>query len=171
MEPMAAHPLHEPYGLCEAMDFNDNPPYLIREAHDSEPLNTFGKDNPYQTDPNWITHGYGALFREVSDGYSSQSYASGAVSAIVHEASFEDNHDTFQHPQHPATLSDRSGQSFPTGTKLESSNHPSHILKFLQRGDGGEATCLWMSGGGTCGFSSQIDLVKRHIKRMHYCLK
>lgn len=54
------------------------------------------------------------------------------------------------------------------------SRYPSdskHILKFLKKSDGGRATCLWASEGDTCGFFSQVDLVKRHIKRMHYCLK
>lgn len=42
------------------------------------------------------------------------------------------------------------------------------ILGFLKRNDRGGATCLWAGKGGTCGFFSQVDLVKRHIKRMHY---
>ena len=46
-----------------------------------------------------------------------------------------------------------------------------HILKLLRRGPGGGATCLWQLNGGECGFSSQIDLVKRHIKRVHYRLR
>ena len=48
---------------------------------------------------------------------------------------------------------------------------PTYILKFLERSDGGRATCLWASEGYACGFFSQVDLVKRHIKRMHYRLR
>lgn len=49
--------------------------------------------------------------------------------------------------------------------------NPSHILKLLKRDVGGGATCVWQHGGAECGFSSQIDLVKRHIKRVHYRLR
>ena len=45
------------------------------------------------------------------------------------------------------------------------------ILELLERHDGGRATCLWMHGGHPCGHSSQIDLVKRHIKRVHFRLR
>jgi hypothetical protein len=50
-------------------------------------------------------------------------------------------------------------------------NNSAHILKLLKRDVGGGATCLWQRGGDECGFSSQIDLVKRHIKRVHYRLR
>lgn len=47
-----------------------------------------------------------------------------------------------------------------------------NVLKHLERHGGGRATCLWLYGGSyECGYSSQIDLVKRHIKRVHYCLR
>ena len=49
-------------------------------------------------------------------------------------------------------------------------NNSAHILKLLKR-DGAGATCLWPHDGGECGFTSQIDLVKRHIKRVHYRLR
>lgn len=49
-------------------------------------------------------------------------------------------------------------------------NDPTHILKFLKRHVGG-ARCLWPHDEGECGFSSQVDLVKRHIKRVHYRLR
>jgi hypothetical protein len=45
------------------------------------------------------------------------------------------------------------------------------ILRLLKRCVGGKAICLWMHEGGECGFFSQIDLVKRHIKRVHLRLR
>lgn len=45
------------------------------------------------------------------------------------------------------------------------------IHKHMRRGVGGGATCAWEHGSGECGYSSHIDLVKRHIKRVHYRLK
>ena len=46
------------------------------------------------------------------------------------------------------------------------------ILKHLERHVGGRATCLWLhESNHECGYSSQIDLVKRHIKRVHYCMR
>ena len=50
-------------------------------------------------------------------------------------------------------------------------NNSAHILKLLRRDTGGGATCLWQLDRGECGFSSQVDLVKRHIKRVHYRLR
>ena len=49
---------------------------------------------------------------------------------------------------------------------------PIGVLKHLERHAAGRATCLWLSGDGhECGYSSQIDLVKRHIKRVHYHIR
>ena len=48
---------------------------------------------------------------------------------------------------------------------------PAQIYKHLRRGVSGTATCAWVHGGGECGYSSHVDLVKRHIKRVHYRLK
>lgn len=50
-------------------------------------------------------------------------------------------------------------------------NNPKHILKLLRKGVKGGATCLWPCEGYECGFSSQVYLVKRHIKRVHYRLR
>jgi hypothetical protein len=50
-------------------------------------------------------------------------------------------------------------------------NDAEHIHKHMRRGVGGGATCAWTHGGGECGYSSHVDLVKRHIKRVHYRLK
>lgn len=50
-------------------------------------------------------------------------------------------------------------------------NDPKHILKLLKRSADGRAMCLWSFQGGGCGFVSQVDLVKRHIKRVHYRLR
>ena len=45
------------------------------------------------------------------------------------------------------------------------------IHKHMRRSVGGGATCAWAHGDGECGYSSHVDLVKRHIKRVHYRLK
>ena len=51
-------------------------------------------------------------------------------------------------------------------------NDSINVLKYLERHVGGRATCLWLHAGNyECGYSSQIDLVKRHIKRVHYRLR
>ena len=74
----------------------------------------------------------------------------------------------------PALFQGVGRHSLPPVDYSATSHYPgdsSHILNFLKRGDGGRATCLWTSKGDTCGFFSHVDLVKRHIKRMHYCLK
>lgn len=285
MEPMVAHPFHESYGLTEAMDCDDNPPYPFREARDSELLNAFGKNNPYQIESNWITQGYNPPSRGNSDGYSSQSSeAIVSVSMVADEApcglnsgapqrfqrstaldnrpsstestpgpfdtacqhpsfgyydgseDYKAVHEHFDNTDHdfpPNTNSTRdvttglgtggflvpqttvpdvaqgtrrehqyaegpaSGAPQETGKGIDGPPFPSlpqeidehppspedhpmisrypsgsnHILKFLKRNDRGGATCLWAGKGYTCGFFSQVDLVKRHIKRMHYCLK
>lgn len=48
---------------------------------------------------------------------------------------------------------------------------PRRILSLLKKDAGRGAKCLWQYDEGECGFSSQIDLVKRHIKRVHYRLR
>ena len=58
---------------------------------------------------------------------------------------------------------------YPPATQQPSD--PSDILKLLERHGIGRATCLWMHDGIRCGYSSQIDLVKRHIKRVHFRLR
>lgn len=50
-------------------------------------------------------------------------------------------------------------------------NDENHVHKHMRRGVGGGATCAWVHGDGECGYSSHVDLVKRHIKRVHYRLK
>lgn len=45
------------------------------------------------------------------------------------------------------------------------------INKFMRRDVAGWATCVWTRGDGECGYSSHADLVKRHIKRVHFRLK
>ena len=65
--------------------------------------------------------------------------------------------------EHPPPSGDHSTSQYPSDSN--------YILRFIRRSDGGGATCLWENQGHTCGFFSQIDLVKRHIKRMHICLK
>lgn len=45
------------------------------------------------------------------------------------------------------------------------------IHKHMRRSVGGGATCTWVHEGDECGYSSHVDLVKRHIKRVHYRLK
>lgn len=45
------------------------------------------------------------------------------------------------------------------------------VHKHMRRRTGGGATCAWEHGGGECGYSSHVDLVKQHIKRVHYRLK
>lgn len=53
-------------------------------------------------------------------------------------------------------------------------HHPKdrkHILKLLKKSANDGATCLWPCEGDKCGFFSKVDLVKRHIKRVHYRLR
>jgi hypothetical protein len=82
-------------------------------------------------------------------------------------------------PEPPEERDDQDGASEPRSQSQSPSppatqhdpKNPSHILKVLRRDVGGGATCVWQHGGAECGFSSQIDLVKRHIKRVHYRLR
>ena len=66
-----------------------------------------------------------------------------------------------------------SGPPFPTVylPMVQQLSNSTDILRLLKRCVGGRAVCLWMHEGGECGFSSQIDLVKRHIKRVHLRLR
>ena len=73
-----------------------------------------------------------------------------------------------------ASLQRTGEHPLPSGDYSITSRYPSdsnYILGFVGRSDGGGATCLWQNQGDTCGFFSHVDLVKRHIKRMHICLK
>ena len=267
------------------MGYDDNPLYLIREACDSELSNAFGKDNPYQIEPNRITQGYGAPLQRIFGGRSSQSPGAAIpVSTIPYGASYEhdpgapwrfqelttlsnrldqpsptrpnpeqfnaisqrpsfsgcdgsedakmthDHTDNTYHeiPQDADSLTDSKTSGFsvprptdalytiqgagqgpqrveesaggafqeveqgvggspfpaipqevgeypsPPGGHSMTSRYPDDsisVLKFMKKDGGGRATCLWTTEGDTCSFFSQVDLVKRHIKRMHYCLK
>ena len=54
---------------------------------------------------------------------------------------------------------------------VQQSANSTDVLRLLKKYGRGRATCLWMHQGAECGFSSQIDLVKRHIKRVHFKLR
>ena len=77
------------------------------------------------------------------------------------------------HPFAETELQSASGPPFPTVylPEVQQLSSATEVLRFLERHAGGKATCLWIHEGGECGFLSQIDLVKRHIKRVHFRLK
>ena len=77
------------------------------------------------------------------------------------------------HPFAETELQSANGPPFPTVylPEVQQLSSRTEVLRFLERHDGGKATCLWINEGGECGFLSQIDLVKRHIKRVHFRLR
>ena len=86
---------------------------------------------------------------------ATQNFSQGAVQEI--------DHNTYDHS---------AGAIAPPVTR-QGPNDPRDVLKHLERHGRGRATCLWLREGNheLCGYTSQIDLVKRHIKRVHYRLR
>ena len=70
-------------------------------------------------------------------------------------------------------LQDASGPPFPTVylPTVQQPPNSTDVLRLLKKHEGGRATCLWIHEGEECCFSSRIDLVKRHIKRVHFRLR
>ena len=76
-------------------------------------------------------------------------------------------------PLYETQFLDTSGPPFQTvyPPAVQEPINPTEILRILERHAGGSATCLWIDEGHQCGYYSQIDLVKRHIKRVHFKLR
>ena len=76
-------------------------------------------------------------------------------------------------PLYETEFLDKSGPPFQTvyPPAVQQPINPTEILRILERHAGGNATCLWIDEGRQCGYYSQIDLVKRHIKRVHFKLR
>ena len=102
--------------------------------------------------------------------------------AVAHGSYSSSTADSFGSSEPPTAretchnLSDRSTQAIdPSITQCEPNSTgvlKGDVLRHLERHVGGRATCLWLrEDNHQCGYSSQIDSVKRHIKRVHYRLR